>query len=105
MGRCAWVTLNAPRKFRCAQIKTRGGRRAMIAHDRARCPGLCYTAAMPSGEIVRLARRWLRAHGEDAVALARDMASELEASGNVDGAGMWRRVIAEIEKLCEPEAG
>ncbi|HUC63958.1 MAG TPA: hypothetical protein VMA53_00940 [Stellaceae bacterium] len=41
----------------------------------------------------------MKAHGEHAVTLARDMVSELEESGNIDGASMWRRIIAAIEKL------
>jgi hypothetical protein len=54
---------------------------------------------MPASEVSRVARRWLKAHGEHAITLARDMVSELEESGNVDGASMWRRVITAIEKL------
>jgi hypothetical protein len=54
---------------------------------------------MPASEVSRVARRWLKAHGEYAVTLARDMVSELEESGNIDGASMWRRIIAAIEKL------
>jgi hypothetical protein len=50
-------------------------------------------------EVSRVAKRWLKADGDHAVVLARDMAAELEQSGNVDGASMWRRVIAAIEKL------
>jgi hypothetical protein len=53
---------------------------------------------MLSGEISRLAKRWFKAHGDDAVAMARDMVTEFEASGNLDHAAMWRRVIVEIEK-------
>jgi hypothetical protein len=53
---------------------------------------------MPSAEASRLARLWLESHGENAVALARDMIAELEASGNAAGAALWRRVVAEIEK-------
>jgi hypothetical protein len=56
---------------------------------------------MPASEVSRIAKRWLKAHGDDAVALARDMVSELEESGNIEGASMWRRVIAAIEKLRE----
>ncbi len=54
---------------------------------------------MPSSEISRLARLWLESHGDDAVALARDMIAELEASGNDAGAEMWRRIVIAIEKL------
>jgi hypothetical protein len=54
---------------------------------------------MPASEISRLAKRWLKSHGDDAVAMARDMVTELEESGNADSATMWRRVIAAIEKL------
>jgi hypothetical protein len=59
---------------------------------------------MPVSEVSRVARRWLKAHGEHAVTLARDMVSELEESGNIDGASMWRRIIAVIEKLRQPKA-
>jgi hypothetical protein len=59
---------------------------------------------MPLSEISRIARRWLKALGDDAVPLARDMAAELEESGNIDGASMWRRIIAAIEKLRQPTA-
>lgn len=48
---------------------------------------------MPASEVARIAKRWLKAHGDDAIALARDMVSELEASGNIEGARTWRRVI------------
>jgi hypothetical protein len=54
---------------------------------------------MPASEISRLAKRWLKSHGDNAVNLARDMVTELEESGITDGATMWRRVIAAIEKL------
>jgi hypothetical protein len=43
-------------------------------------------------------------HMEQAVSLARDMMSELEESGNFEGASMWRRIIAAIKKLCASEA-
>jgi hypothetical protein len=59
---------------------------------------------MPASEVSRVARRWLKALGADAVTLARDMVSELEESGNIDGASMWRRVIAAIEKLRQSKA-
>jgi hypothetical protein len=59
---------------------------------------------MPASEVSRVARRWLKAHGEHAVTLARDMVSELEESGNIDGASMWRHVIAAIEKLRASKA-
>jgi hypothetical protein len=58
---------------------------------------------MPSSEVERLARDWLDRHGDNAVALARDMVAELEESGNVASAEMWRRVIAAIEELRQPE--
>ena len=54
---------------------------------------------MPASEISRLAKRWLKSHGDDAVTMARDMVSELEESGITDGATVWRRVITAIEKL------
>ena len=57
------------------------------------------SSAMPSSEISRLARLWLENHGDDAVALARDMIAELEASGNDADAEMWRRIVVAIEKL------
>jgi hypothetical protein len=63
-----------------------------------------YPSGMPASEVSRVARRWLKAHGEDAVTLARDMVSELDESGNTEGAGMWRRVIAAIEKLRASKA-
>jgi hypothetical protein len=56
---------------------------------------------MPASEVSRIAERWLKAHGDDAVVLARDMVAELEESGNINGASMWRLVIAAIEKLRE----
>jgi hypothetical protein len=59
---------------------------------------------MPASEISRLAKRWLKSHGDNAVRLARDMVTELEESGITDGATMWRRVIAAIEKLRIPQA-
>jgi hypothetical protein len=59
---------------------------------------------MPASEVSRIAKRWLKAHGDDAIPLARDMVAELEESGNVDGANMWRQVIAEIEKPRKPKA-
>lgn len=59
---------------------------------------------MPSQEVSRLAKQWLEAHGDDAVALARDMVSELEESGKMDSANMWRQVIAEIESLRDANA-
>jgi hypothetical protein len=59
---------------------------------------------MPASEISRLAKRWLSSHGDDAVTMARDMVTELEESGIADGATMWRRVIAAIEKLRLPKA-
>ena len=59
---------------------------------------------MASSEISRLAKRWLKSHGDNAVHLARDMVTELEESGITDGASMWRRVIAAIEKLRLPQA-
>jgi hypothetical protein len=59
---------------------------------------------MPASEISRLAKRWLKSHGDDAVTMARDMVSELEESGITDGATVWRRVIMAIEKLRLPKA-
>jgi hypothetical protein len=59
---------------------------------------------MPASEISRLAKRWFKSHGDDAVAMVRDMVAELEESGNTDGAAIWRRVIAAIEKLSPPKA-
>ena len=59
---------------------------------------------MPASEISRLAKRWLKSHGDDAVTMARDMVSELDESGITDGATVWRRVITEIEKLRPPKA-
>jgi hypothetical protein len=58
---------------------------------------------MPASEISRLAKRWLKSQGDNAVVMARDMAAELEESGNTDGATTWRRVIAAIEKLGAPK--
>ncbi len=58
---------------------------------------------MPASEISRLAKRWLKSHGDDAVTMARDMVSELEESGITDGATVWRRVITAIEKLRLPK--
>jgi PAS domain-containing protein len=55
--------------------------------------------AAPAGEVVqasRIAKRWLKAHGDDAIPLARDMVAEFEESGNIEGARMWvvsRRVV------------
>jgi hypothetical protein len=63
-----------------------------------------YSVGMPASEVTRIAKRWLKAHGDDAVALARDMVAELEESGNIDGANMWRQVIAAIEKLRRSKA-
>jgi hypothetical protein len=63
-----------------------------------------YPAGTPASEVSRIGRRWLKAHGEHAVTLARDRVSELEGSGNIDGAGMWRRIIAAIEKLRASKA-
>ena len=59
---------------------------------------------MPASEISRFAKRWFESHGDDAVVMARDMVTELEESGNADGAAMWRLVIAAIEKLSPPKA-
>jgi hypothetical protein len=59
---------------------------------------------MPASEVARIAKRWLKAHGDDAVARARDMVSELVESGNIEGARMWRQVIAAIEKLRASKA-
>jgi hypothetical protein len=58
-----------------------------------------YPVGMPASEVSRIAKRWLKAHGDDAIPLARDMVTELEESGNIEGARMWRRVITAIEKL------
>jgi hypothetical protein len=54
---------------------------------------------MGGSEASRLARLWLDRHGDDAVALARDMAAELEESGISSGAALWRRVVITIERL------
>jgi hypothetical protein len=54
---------------------------------------------MPASVVSRIAKRWLKAHGDNAVAMARDMVTELEESGKTESAAMWRRVIVEIEKL------
>jgi hypothetical protein len=59
---------------------------------------------MPALAISHLAEQWLKSHGDDAVAMARDMVTELEESGNADDAAMWRLVIAAIEKLSPPKA-
>jgi hypothetical protein len=59
---------------------------------------------MPACEVSRIAKRWLKAHGDDAIPLARDMVTELEESGNIDGANMWRQVIVAIEKLRASKA-
>jgi hypothetical protein len=59
---------------------------------------------MPALEISHLAKQWLESHGDDAVAMARDMVTEFEESGNADDAAMWRLVIAAIEKLSPPKA-
>ena len=59
---------------------------------------------MLASEVSRIAKRWLKAHGDDAIPLARDMVSELEESENIDGASMWRRIIAAIEKLRASKA-
>ena len=58
---------------------------------------------MPRSDVPRLARLWRKLHGEEAVALARAMISEMEKSDNTTGAEMWRRVITEIEKLAEAD--
>ncbi len=58
---------------------------------------------MPSSDISRVARLWLNTHGDDAVALAGDMVTELQRSGNDAGADMWRRVITAIEELRKAE--
>ena len=55
-------------------------------------------------EVPRIAELWFKSHGDDAVAMARDMVAELEESGNMDDAAMWRRVIAAIEKLGPPKS-
>lgn len=55
--------------------------------------------SMPSSDAPRLARLWRNLHGDEAVALARDMVTELEEAGNAAGADLWQRVIIEIEKL------
>jgi hypothetical protein len=47
----------------------------------------------------RLARLWLDQHGDNAVTLARDMATELEESGRSSSAALWRRVVVSIEGL------
>jgi hypothetical protein len=57
---------------------------------------------MPCSEVSQLARRWLESHGDDAVALARDMIAELEASENATSADMWRQIVIAIEKLRTP---
>jgi hypothetical protein len=59
---------------------------------------------MPTSEVSRIAKHLLKAHGDDAVALARDMVTELEESGNIEGARTWRQVIAAIEKLRASKA-
>jgi hypothetical protein len=64
----------------------------------------CYRGGMPASEVLRIAKRWLKAHGDDAVPLARGMVTELEESGNIEGARMWRQVIAAIEKLRASKA-
>ena len=51
-----------------------------------------------------MAKQWIKSHGDAAVTMARDMVTELEESGITDGATMWRRVIAAIEKLRLPKA-
>jgi hypothetical protein len=40
------------------------------------------------------------AHGDNAVALPRDMVAELEETGNTS-ANMWRQVLAAMETLRE----
>lgn len=50
-------------------------------------------------EVQRLARLWFERHGEAALSLARDMASEMQQSGNLGGADMWLRVIVALQDL------
>jgi hypothetical protein len=59
---------------------------------------------MATSHASRLARLWLDRHGEAAIAVARDMAAELEESGIASGAALWRRVVTAIERLHERAA-
>jgi hypothetical protein len=53
-------------------------------------------------EVQRLAKLWFERHGDVAVSLARDMASEMQQSGNLAGADMWLRVIVALQELGKP---
>ena len=59
---------------------------------------------MPSSEVSRLGRLWLESHGDDDVALAREMIAELEESGNDADADMWRRIIMRSTSCAKPSA-
>lgn len=53
-------------------------------------------------DIYRAARLWLGQHGDAAVREARRRVAELQATGQLDGADVWLRIIVAIETLLAP---
>ena len=58
-------------------------------------------------DIWRAANLLLKRHGRDAAIVAAQWADELLAAGDVDGLGVWKRIVEAILELLrtEPEKG
>lgn len=53
-------------------------------------------------DIHRAAHLWLRQHGDNATAKARERVEELRGKGDHEGAAVWLRIIVAIGNLGEP---
>jgi hypothetical protein len=54
---------------------------------------------IPNLDIYRAAKLLVDRHGEDAPIRAAERADELLAAGDIDGAAIWRAILAAIEEL------
>ena len=50
-------------------------------------------------DIFRSANMYLKLHGEEAIAKAREMVRTIKESGDSDGADTWLRIIVAIETM------
>jgi hypothetical protein len=56
-------------------------------------------------DIYRAAKLVIDQHGDDAAIRAAERADKLLEDGDIDGALVWRRILAAIEELQPAEAG
>ena len=56
-------------------------------------------------DIYRSANVLIRQHGEEAPIFAPMEADAMLERGDLDGYGVWRRILRAVEKLCRTEPG